>query len=184
MMDELGSRIAIVGAPGAGKSTLARHLATNLDAHHIELDAHHFLPGWKLRSEEDVRTSIGQAVAAERWVACGNWRGVRDLVWGRATSVVWLDYSLAVCFQRLLKRTVRRCWSGEELHNGYRENYATQFLTRDSLIIYLLREHRRRRRDTEAAICDSAYSHLSVHRLQKPHEVDLLLRNLHGVTHR
>jgi adenylate kinase family enzyme len=182
MVDELGSRIAIVGAPGA-KSTLARRLAIYLDAHHIELDALHFLPGWKFRPEEAVRADIGKAIAAERWIACGNWRGVRDLVWGRATSVVWLDYSLAVCFRRLLNRTVRRCWSGEELHNGNREYFTTQFLTRDSLLLYLLCEHRRRRRDLAAAICDPAYGHLSVQKLQMPHEADSLLRNLCGVTH-
>jgi adenylate kinase family enzyme len=66
-------RIAIVGAPGAGKSTLARRLAANLDAHHIEVDALHFLPGWKFRPEDAVRADIANAVAAERWVACGNW---------------------------------------------------------------------------------------------------------------
>jgi adenylate kinase family enzyme len=183
-VSDAGDRIAIVGAPGAGKSTLARRLAANLDAHHIELDALHFLPAWKLRPEEAVRADVGQAVAAERWVACGNWRGLRDVVWGRATSVVWLDYSLAVCFQRLLKRTVRRCWSGEELHNGNREDFVTQFLSKDSLLLYLLHEHRRRRRDLESAICDPAYGHLSVQKLRMPHEADLLLRNLHSVTHR
>lgn len=174
-MSNPGDRIAIVGAPGAGKSTLARRLATSLNTPHIELDALHFLPGWKLRPEEAVRADIANAVAAERWVACGNWRGVRDLVWGRATSVVWLDYSLAVCFQRLLKRTVRRCWSGEELHNGNREDFTTQFLSRDSLLLYLLREHRRRREDIGSAVNDPKWRCLKVRQLKKPCDLELVL---------
>ncbi|WP_391503311.1 AAA family ATPase [Botrimarina mediterranea] len=175
IIDLLGSRIAVVGAPGAGKSTLAQRLAERLDAKHIDLDALHFLPGWRLRPEEDVRTDVGQAVAAERWVACGNWRNVRDLVWGRATSIVWLDYSLAVCFRRLLKRTVRRCWCGEEFHNGNREDFATQFFSRDSLLLYLLREHRRRREDIGSAIDDPAWRSLTVRRLKRPCELKLVL---------
>jgi adenylate kinase family enzyme len=182
MVDELGSRISIVGAPGAGKSTLARRLARYLGANHIELDALHFLPGWKFRPEEAVRADIGKAIAAERWVACGNWRGVRDLVWGRATSVVWLDYSLAVCFRRLLNRTVRRCWSGEEVHNGNREYFSTQFLTRDSLLLYLVREHSRRREDLGSAIRDPRWRHLTMQRLKKPRDLELLVDNLNAVT--
>ncbi len=175
MVEELGSRIAVVGAPGAGKSTLARRLADRLDAYRIELDALHFLPGWELRPEEAVRADVGQAVAADRWVACGNWRGVRDLVWGRATGVVWLDYSLAVCFERLLKRTVGRCWSGEEFHNGNREHFTTQFFSKDSLLLYLLREHGRRREDLGAAIGDPMWGGLTVQRVKKPRELELLL---------
>lgn len=179
-MNELGNRIAVVGAPGAGKSTLARRLAVALEAKHIELDTLHFLPGWKFRPQEVVRADVRSAVAAERWVACGNWRGVRDLVWSRATSVVWLDYSLAVCFQRLLKRTLRRCWSGEEVHNGNREFFTTQFLSRDSLLLYLLREHGRRRRDLDSASRDPAWRHLPVQRLKRPRDLELFVHNLLG----
>jgi adenylate kinase family enzyme len=174
-VSDAGDRIAIVGAPGVGKSTLARRLAIHLEAEHIELDALHFLPGWKFRPEEAVRADVSRAVAAERWVACGSWRGVRDLVWGHATSVVWLDYSLAVSFQRLLKRTVRRCWSGETLHNGNREDFATQFLSRDSLLLYLLQEHRRRREDIGSAVNDPKWRSLKVRRLKKPRDLELLL---------
>ena len=46
-------RIAIVGTPGAGKSTLARELGRRAGLPVIHLDRHYFLPSWKPRPEEE-----------------------------------------------------------------------------------------------------------------------------------
>ena len=45
----------------------------------------------------------------DAWVVDGNYRaaGVLKLVWSRADTVVWLDYSLAVTVSRLLSRHLR-----------------------------------------------------------------------------
>jgi energy-coupling factor transporter ATP-binding protein EcfA2 len=182
LVSDACDRIAIVGAPGAGKSTLARHLAANLDAHHIELDALHFLPGWKLRPEEAIRADVSRAVTAERWVACGNWNGVRDLVWSRATCVIWLDYPLHVCFQRLLSRTLARCWSSKMIHNGNHESFTRQFFSSGSLLLYLLRIHRPKRRELQSVTRAPEWNHLVVHHLRSPREVKALLQKSSFVT--
>src|SRR3990172_8915485 len=101
-------RVAVVGTTGTGKSTLARHLAHRLTVPHVELDALYWGPNWTPVPADLFRQRAAQAVAADAWVIDGNYHVVRDLVWSRATTVVWLDYPLSLILARLLKRTGRR----------------------------------------------------------------------------
>ena len=88
----------------------------------------------------------GEAAAAERWVMDGNYSAVRDLVWGRATAVVWLNYPFRVVLWRCLSRTIRRAITREELFSGNRESFRMSFLSRDSIILWAITSHRRVRR--------------------------------------
>jgi hypothetical protein len=91
----------------------------------------HWEPHWTMAELEVFRARVEQAIAGERWVVDGNYSKVRDLVWGRADSVVWLDYPFALTFGRLVLRTIARIRSKQELWSGNRERFAGQFLARD-----------------------------------------------------
>lgn len=69
-------RIAIVGSPGSGKTTLARALADRLDLSHVELDALFHQPGWEPLPDADFIAAVESATAAERWVTCGNYQRI------------------------------------------------------------------------------------------------------------
>ncbi len=62
-----------------------------------------------------------EAVAGDDWVVDGNYGAVRDLVWERADTVVWLDLPRRVVMRRVAIRTIRRALTREELWNGNRE---------------------------------------------------------------
>ena len=48
--------------------------------------------GWVPLPREEFRRRVGAVVAGERWVIDGNYTNqVKDLVWARADTVVWLD---------------------------------------------------------------------------------------------
>src|SRR5215470_14691924 len=98
-------RVVVVGSSGTGKTTMARQLAHTFACPHIELDALYWGPNWTPRG--DFVDRVRKATAVERWVADGNYRIVRDYLWGRATALVWLNYSFPVAFGRALKRTLR-----------------------------------------------------------------------------
>jgi hypothetical protein len=120
---------------------------------------------------EVFKDRVARAVEGDGWVIDGNYagRGARDLVWPRADTVIWLDSPLAVIFARLAARAVRRIRSGEELwpETGNRETYRNQFLSRDSLFLWALKTHGRRRRELPLILARPEHAHLAVHRFRR-----------------
>jgi len=162
-------RFVVVGPSGSGKTTLGRQIAARLGLPFIELDAIHWGSNWALPTVEGFRQRVAQALEGEAWVADGNYSKVRDITWGHAQAVVWLDYSLSICLARLFVRTVRRIVARETLWNDNRETLRGQ-LSRDGLIPYTIRTYRGRRERYAALLQDPAYAHLAVFRLRSLRE--------------
>ena len=101
-------RILILGRTGSGKTTLARELAAALGVPHVELDALYFGPDLSRAPLDVLRERTSAAIAGESWVTDGNKRAVRDLVWPRADTIVWLDYPVWVSLRRLARRARSR----------------------------------------------------------------------------
>lgn len=81
-------RIAVIGTAGAGKSKFAKILAERLDIPHIELDALYWEPDWTPADLVDFRDRVASATDSAGWIADGNYRTSRDVVWGRAEALV------------------------------------------------------------------------------------------------
>ena len=166
-------RIVVVGTSGSGKTTLARQLATMLDRTHIELDVLHWGPDWTQRTDFHDRVNV--AIGAEEWVLDGNYKPVRDQVWGRATGVVWLNYSFQVVFYRAFSRTVRRVVSRESLFAGNRESFRGSFLHKDGIPWWVIRTWHRRRREYPALFREPRFQHLELFELTSPGQAAALL---------
>ena len=145
---------------------------------HIELDAIHWQSGWRERPLDEVRRMAVEAAAEERWVMDGNYSAVRDIVWGRATAVVWLNYPFRVVLWRALSRTTRRVITQEELFSGNREGFRQSFLSRDSIILWAITSHRRVRREYRRILDGGDYPHLRVIELRGPSEAEALVAAL------
>jgi len=164
-------RIAVVGTTGSGKTTLARALAHRLGRPHIELDALHWEPDWQEAPLEIFRERVVDALDHPQWVVDGNYSKVRDLVWARADTVVWLDYPLRVILTRLFRRTAHRVVTRKELWNGNREGLRNA-VSRDSIILWALTTYRRRRREYPQLLNRPEHAHLRTIHLRSPREAD------------
>lgn len=171
-------RIAVIGTTGSGKTVLAARLAERLGAPHIELDALNWGPNWVPFPREQFRQQVDMATRGARWVADGNYSEVRDIVWGRADTLVWLDHPFAVVFWRLLSRTARRVIAREELWNGNRESWRGTLFSRDSLLVWLFKTHWSRRKRYAALLQTPTFAHLQVVRLRSPSEADRWLAGI------
>jgi adenylate kinase family enzyme len=111
-------RVVVVGTSGAGKTVMAKSIASALNLACIELDRLHWEPHWealtKTNPDEFVRR-VSAAISADAWVSDGNYGVVRNLIWRRATHLVWLDYDRVVVMYRVIKRSIARALDQEEL---------------------------------------------------------------------
>ena len=171
-------RVSVIGVTGSGKTTFAASLATRLQVAHVELDALHWEPNWTMAELDVFRRRVAGQVSADRWVIDGNYAKVRDLVWGRADTVVWLDYAFALTFARLLRRTLARIRSGEALWSGNRERFAEQFLSRESLFVWAIKTYPRYRATFPVLLASETYRHLRVVRLRAPQAAQRWLGSL------
>lgn len=175
-------RIVIVGVCGSGKTTLAQQLAHHLNLPHIELDALFWNANWTQTPSHIFRERVSQALDGERWVTDGNYSTVRDFTWGRADTVLWLDYSLATILTRLIWRTIRRSLTREELWNGNRESLVGGLLARDSILRWALKTYPEKRKRYLAALDDPAWAHLAIIRLRTPQATQNWLSDLPQVS--
>jgi adenylate kinase family enzyme len=161
-------RIVVIGTSGAGKTTVAKEIARILDVSHVEFDSYRHGPNWTETPDDMFRAQLGEALQGDKWVADGNYGIARDVVWPRATMVIWLDYSLHIVMWRLFWRTMRRGILRQELWNGNKEKLWWHFFTRQSLFLWAWRSHWRRRRTLPEVFARPEHAHLQVVRLRSP----------------
>jgi adenylate kinase family enzyme len=164
-------RILVLGTSGSGKTTLAEFLAEKLGITHYELDAFYHEANWQAASHEDFVSRVAWATQWDEWVICGNYRAVRGKLVEEADLVVWLDLPFLVSFFRVLVRSSLRIVSKEELWNGNRENFAKQFFSKDSLLLWVIQTHSSRRKMYEQQLPTE-----KTLRLRWPNEVGRLRR--------
>jgi adenylate kinase family enzyme len=173
-------RVAVVGTSGSGKTTLARRLAQHLGVPHVELDALHWAADWTPVPREVFRARVSRALDGDAWTTDGNYSAVRDIIWSRADTVVWLDYAWGVVMGRVTWRTLRRSLMREELWNGNRERLWEGFFGRDAIVWWALRTYRRRKREYPVLFRQPEFAHLSVVRLGSPRSAREWLTSLPG----
>lgn len=169
-------RIVVVGTTGSGKTSVARKASQVLGVTHVELDAYRHGPNWVETPDPLFRERLTSALSGDAWVADGNYIVARDVVWTRAATLVWLDYPIRVVLWRLFWRTMRRGITRQELWNGNRERLWEHLLTRDSLFLWALKTHWRRRKTLPSAFAD--YPHLKVVHLRSPRSTREWLQGL------
>ena len=127
-------------------------------------------PNWEALTatnpDEFVRR-VGAATSGDGWVCDGNYGLVRDLIWRRATNLVWLDYSRAVVMCRVIKRSVARAFDQTELWAGNREDWR-RWLQPSHPIRWAWSTWRDRRARFAELLNGAQYRHLAVLRLQTP----------------
>ena len=169
-------RVAIIGSTGSGKSTLAAALSAKLGLLHTELDTLHWLPDWQERDDGTFRRLVDDATAKTGWVIDGGYSIVRDLVWGRADTIIWLDYSFTRTAWQLLRRTALRNARGDPCCNGNRESL-WRSLGPDSILLWLLKTYWTNRRRFPSALAQYGVGR-EVIRLRSPRDTRRWLDSL------
>lgn len=173
-------RINVVGTSGSGKTTLARELARRLGYPHIELDSLYHGPNWTAPPPDLFRERVRQALSrSPHWVVDGNYGLAREVIWPQADTVIWLDYPIIVNLWRVWWRTLRRIITREKLwENENRETWKDQFLSKESLFLWVISTHGRRRREFPELFARPENAHLRVIHFRWPREAQRWLTQI------
>jgi adenylate kinase family enzyme len=173
----IGPRVVVVGTSGVGKTTFAARLAATRGWPHVELDAFMHEPGWIEAAPDVFRARVEAATTGRHWVVDGNYELARDIVWTRATTLVWLDYSRPRTMARVIRRSVWRAVTRTELWNGNREDWR-QWADPEHPIRWAWTKHPERRQRYPALLAEPDWAHLRVHRLRRSRDSRRLLREV------
>lgn len=171
-------RIAVVGTSGSGKTTLGGRLAEYLGYPFVDIDPIIWGPNWTLQPDDQIYSQLDNSLSGSCWVTSGNTSRFRPLIWGRADTLIWLDYPLVVILWRLWWRTLRRILTREELWAGNRESFRNQFFSRDSLLLYAIQTYPRRKQEFPRYLAMPEYAHLNAIRLPTPRATEKWLTQI------
>ncbi|MFF4896033.1 adenylate kinase [Streptomyces sp. NPDC001068] len=170
-------RILVVGVTGAGKSTLARALGGRLGLPYHEMDALYFNgPDWAVNGS--FAEDVSGFSAAPRWIVDSlGYPEVRDLLWERADTVVWLDYPRHVVMPRVVRRSFRRSARREVLFGGNRETWGG-WLSREHPVWWSWSQHTARQEEVRRRTSDPRFAPLDCLRFAHPDETAAWLAGL------
>ncbi len=104
-MYPLGKRIVIVGVSASGKSTFARKLREKTGLPLILMDSIMWKPGWEYVGDEVVNAELAKISTQDSWIIEGYiTKASRTILFDRADTILYLDYSPWVCALRYMKR--------------------------------------------------------------------------------
>jgi len=163
------SRILVAGVAGAGKTTLAGRIAALSGLPHTEIDGLYHGPNWTPRETfiEDVEVFT----ATPRWVTEWQYRTARPLLAERADLMVWLELPRLVTVTRVVRRTLHRARTNEELWNGNHEpGMLHAIFAKEGIIRWSVTTHGNYQRTVPAA--EVEHPSLTIVRLRSPREVE------------
>jgi adenylate kinase family enzyme len=171
-------RVVVVGTSGCGKTTFARQLAETLQLCHVELDRLFWLPGWCPREQAALRKLVGTVVQQDQWVIDGNYGYLQDLIWPRASHILWLNYRFSRVVWQLTRRTVRNIVQGRDVFPGCRETLQNAVLSRHSVLWWAVTTYHRRGRRYRTLFDGDVFPHLTWLEMRAPREAQQFLASL------
>lgn len=170
-------RVHVIGTSGSGKTTVARAIADKLGIRHIELDAINWQPGWTELPKDQFYERVREETEHGDWTIDGNYSVVREIIWDRVDTIVWLDMPFLPVFLRIVWRTIRRIITQEELWNTNTEKLES-LVGKYGMPLWVIQTHNKRRKEYPPLLADPSLSHIDIKVFKSLGEVNRWIESL------
>jgi adenylate kinase family enzyme len=157
-------RIVIVGASGAGKSSLAEELSCILRIPCFELDG----STEQDRPESDLQAYVHRIAGLEAWIVPADYTSIRQILWPRAEAILWLDYPLPFALTRLARREFTVYLIQKVFVRQTYSNFWMKYLNKLQAFRRAFYMHRRNRRNLLSLLQQKEFTHIVLLRFKKP----------------
>lgn len=133
-------RVAIIGAPGSGKTTLAIELKDVYNLPVVFLDSFYQFPNWVMRDPKERDEMILKETKKEEWIIDGTFIDTLEERVKVADLVIFLDFSTSVQIKGIFKRFFSNIGKDKIDMPGCKERLNPSF------IFYVLTYNKKRRK--------------------------------------
>lgn len=100
-------KIAIVGAPGTGKTTLADKLSEILNIEATHIDGLHHLENWQIRDKSERDKMLLDVVKKDEWIIDGTYASTLKERFEKSDIIIWLDFSTFDEVKGIMERFIK-----------------------------------------------------------------------------
>ena len=121
-------KIAIIGGPGTGKSTLAKNLGKEMKLPVYHIDGIHHLKNWEIRPTQERDAIISEKVKEPKWIIDGTYKATLEERVINADLVIFLDYSTIAKLKGILSRYFKNKGKEKPEIPGCKERMNLEFI--------------------------------------------------------
>jgi adenylate kinase family enzyme len=142
-------KILICGGSCSGKSTFGSVLSSKLKIHSYDLDEIYWLPEWKINPSNIFNEKINHITKNKEWIVSGNYFSRQNTIIQNCDTVIFLKIGFVTRFYRALIRGIFRSINNTPICNGNYETLKQNFLSKDSLLLYIIKTNKRLDKEIE-----------------------------------